>query len=321
MLNLERHIPTRWSGKPYNFFGDYLRNRHGTRVFKLPIDAGLTCPNRDGTISEEGCIFCSEEGSASPTTFGITDIIEQMRSARERFRRGNLDTRYVAYFQAYTNTHAPINRLKELYDRAISSPDVIGLMIGTRPDSLPDPVLDLIASYAKNDFELWLEIGMQSAHDRSLRFLKRGHLHRDTEDAVTRAAVRGIPVCVHIILGIPGETWDDMMGTSRAIAEMPVQGIKFHHLHVIAGTGLEKLYRQREFQTLTQKEYISTLCDFMERIPPHLVIHRILGDRDEETLIGPLWGLHKGTVTKALEEEFERRGTSQGFLYREVLEN
>lgn len=301
-------------GKPYNSFSDYLWNKYNCRVLKIPINADLSCPNRDGTIAGSGCIFCSEDGSATPGMSGTMSIPDQIERARGNFKRADASTRYIAYFQAYTNTYAPLPRLKELYDLAVGQRDIIGLMIGTRPDCLPDEVLDMVSSYARPGFELWLEIGMQTCHDKSLALLRRGHSHGETAGAVMRAAARRIPVCVHLILGIPGETWGDMMETARTLRGLPVSGVKFHHLHVIRGTGLEEWYRDGRMKPLSQNEYVSLLCDFIERIPPGVLIHRLMGDREETTLVAPRWGLFKGTVHKAIENEFQRRGTCQGFL-------
>ena len=304
----------RRAGMPYNSFSEYLRDTYRCRVLKLQINAGLSCPNRDASLGRDGCIFCSVDGSASPGMSGSMPLPGQIAAAKRAFKRSDADTRYIAYFQAYTNTYAPPKRLKELYDLALAQEDIIGLMVGTRPDCLPDDVLDLIASYRKDGFELWLEIGMQSSHDKSLEFLRRGHTNDDTLDAISRAARRDIPVCVHLIMGIPGETWHDMMRTAVSLRGMPVSGVKFHHLHVIRGTGLERLYREGRMQALAMKEYVSILCDFIERIPPDILIHRLMGDREENTLIAPRWGLKKGTVMKAIDDEFLRRGTFQGFL-------
>ncbi len=238
-----------------------------------------------------------------------------MQSAREGFRRLDADTRYIAYFQAYTNTNAPAETLRALYDIAVSEPDVIGLMIATRPDCLPDRTLDLIASYAREGFELWLEIGMQTMHEQSLARLNRGHTHAQTREAIGRAAARNIPVCAHLILGIPDEDWSAIMDTAVETSSLPVRGVKIHHLHVIAGTGLEALYYEDRLRLFSFNEYVSTACDFMERLRPDILIHRVLGDRPRDTLVAPEWGLHKGTVHRAIDEEFRRRGTQQGFLY------
>lgn len=305
--------------KHYNFFGDYLWDKYNSRILKLPIDAYLSCPNRDGSIGNRGCIFCDEDGSASPTTTGFTDITGQMQNAKNSFRRSDAKTRYIAYFQAYSNTYAPVDKLKMLYDTALSDKEVIGIMIGTRPDCLSDEVLDLISSYKKENFELWLEIGMQTAHNSSLKFLNRGHTHEQTRDAILRAAAHGIPVCVHIILGIPNERWNDMMQTAEEISSLPVNGVKLHHLHIIRGTMIEKLYENNQIQLMSFREYISTICDFLERLRPDILIHRLIGDRGMDMLIAPLWGVHKGTVLKAIEDEFLSRVTYQGFLYEARL--
>jgi len=310
--NHSKHNPG--PGKPLNLFGDYLWAEYNCRVLKLPINAGLSCPNRDGTFGTSGCTFCAEDGSAAPTTGSSPSIIEQMRFARSSFKRSDAETRYIAYFQAYTNTHAPVPVLRSLYDSALSDKDIIGLMIGTRPDCLPDDVLDLIASYRKKDFELWLEIGMQTMHNRSLDYLNRRHSHGSTVDAVMRAARKQIPVCVHVILGIPGESWQDMMDTAEEISSMPVMGVKIHHMHVIRGTRLEELYNRGDFKTLSLREYVSCVCDFIERLRPDIILHRLMGDRESGTLVSPLWSLRKGTVIQSIEDEFKRRGTFQGFM-------
>ena len=300
--------------RAYNFFGDYLSERFKTRVLKLPIDAGLGCPNRDGTLDEAGCIFCSSEGSASPTIQGISDIRSQMSNARKNFRRSDQSTRYIAYFQAFSNTYGSPGLLKRLYDTAVSEDDIVGLMIGTRPDCLSDEIIELICSYSREEFELWLEIGMQTMHEKSLEFLNRRHTHEDTKIAVLRASKKNINLCAHLILGIPGETWDDMMSTAREVSSLPFSGVKLHHLHVIKNTPLADIYAGGEFAPMEFREYVSTVCDFIERLRPDILIHRLQGDREETTLLAPLWGLHKGTVIKAIEEEFLRRGSRQGFL-------
>ncbi len=310
-----RSEPKSWNGKPYNFFGDYLHERFGVRILKLSLDAHLNCPNRDGTLDSKGCIFCAADGSASPFISAHANILDQMEVARNAFRRGNLPTKYIAYFQAFTNTYASLETLKELYDTALSFSDVVGLMIGTRPDCLSDEVLDLIASYKRDDFELWLEIGMQTMHEESLKFLNRHHTHADTLDAVQRAASRNIDICLHLILGIPGESWEDMMMTADEVSGLKVSGVKLHHLHVIRDTQLANAYELEKFKLMTFQEYVSTACDVIERFRGDILIHRLSGDRGRETLIAPAWGLHKGTVIKAIEDEFARRGTHQGFLY------
>jgi len=319
-----QHIPgqkdfkdSSWFGKPYYFFGDYLWNKYETRVLKLPINVNLGCPNRDGTTGDEGCIFCPEDGSAAPISNDTDSILKQMKLSRNSFARSPRDTRYIAYFQAFTNTYAPVEHLKTIYDMAIAPDDIIGLMIGTRPDCLPDEILDLIATYRKDMFELWLEIGMQTIHDSSLNYLFRGHNYDQTRDSIVRAAKRNIPVCVHVILGIPGESWRDMMDTAEEISSLPVSGVKLHHLHAIRGTRLGDHYIQDQFVPITFHRYVSYVCDFIERLRPDITIHRLSGDRDPASLLAPSWSLHKGTVIKAIQDEFQHRQTFQGFLFRD----
>ena len=304
-----------WSGKPYNFFGDYLSARYSCRVLKLPVDAGFTCPNRDGTISTDGCIFCSDEGSASPTTAGFSSITDQMKNAIETFRRSSRDTRYIAYLQAFTYTYADPVVLKKKYDEAVYFPGITGLMIGTRPDCINRDILEVIRGYKHDNFELWIELGMQSVHDRSLEYLNRGHDSNATTDSIKLIAEYGISTCVHVILGIPGESWADMMHTAETISSLPVHGVKIHHLHIIRDTILHKMHINTPVTLLSLREYVSAVCDFIERLRPDITIHRLSGDRMEDSLVAPRWGLHKGTVINSIEEEFHRRCTYQGFLF------
>lgn len=288
--------------------------KYGSRVLKLPINAGFTCPNKDGTVGTEGCIFCAEDGSASPSAIASDDIAVQIENAKKGFKRSDAATKFIPYFQAFTNTYSSVNKLKSLYDMAVAVKDATGLMIATRPDCLQEKILDLISGYAKENFELWLEVGMQTMHEKSLLFLNRGHSYETAKDAVLRANNRKIQVCLHVILGIPGESWHDMMETAREISALPVSGVKIHHLHVIKDTRLEEYYNEGKVKLITFKEYVSTVCDFLERLRPDILIHRLLGDRAAASLVAPKWGMQKGTVLKAIDDEFARRCTSQGFL-------
>lgn len=304
-----------WSGKPYNFFGDYLSAKYSCRVLKLPVDAGFTCPNRDGSISTDGCIFCSEEGSASPTTSGFSTVTDQMKNAVDTFRRSDKETKYIAYLQAFTNTYADPVILKKIYDEAVSFPGITGLMIGTRPDCINRDILEVVHGYKRAGFELWIELGMQSVHDRSLKYLNRGHDSNSAVDSIRLIDEYGISTCVHVILGIPGESWSDMMQTAETISSLPVHGVKIHHLHIIKNTILHKMHNNTPVKLLSLREYVSTVCDFIERLRTDVTIHRLTGDRMEESLVAPRWGLHKGTVINSIDEEFSRRCTYQGFLY------
>lgn len=313
------YSPEKWSGKAYNFFGDYLTEKYNCRVLKLPVNSGLSCPNRDGTLSSTGCIFCSEEGSASPTSCTNMDIHDQMQNALYSFKRSSTHTKYIAYLQAFTNTYAPVHTLKQIYDKAVSFPDITGLMIGTRPDCINRDTLELINSYNKNDFELWIELGMQSLHNKSLTLLNRGHSSECTTNSINSVADYNIKTCLHIILGIPGESWQDMLDTADYISRLPVSGVKLHHLHIIKNTPLEKIAKDKNYKMIAFKEYVSTACDFIERLRPDILIHRLTGDRAINTLIEPKWGLQKGTVVQAIHDEFKKRCTWQGFLYKENI--
>lgn len=312
MTNLENYKNTEWFGKPYNYFGDYLRNKYNSRVLKLPIDAGFGCPNRDGKLDTKGCIFCSEEGSASPAIKDAQGIRNQMLQAANSYNRSDSYTKYLAYFQAFTNTYAPVSLLKKVYDEAVNFPGVIGLMIGTRPDCISNSNINLISGYELP--ETWIEIGMQSIHEKSLIFLNRKHTQKQTETAIEKISKFSVKTCLHVILGIPGESYNDMIATAKFISSVPVSGIKIHHLHVIKNTKLYKLYKINNYKLPDFDEYISLLCDFLENIRQDIIIHRISGDQSEENLIAPKWGLHKGSVQQQLIKEFHRRGTWQGFL-------
>lgn len=301
-----------WHGKRYNFFGDYLREKYKNRVLKLPVFGGFSCPNRDGTLSNKGCIFCSDDGSASPVIDENLSINKQLKTASESFSRSDSNTKFIAYFQSFTNTYGSIEKLKKCYDEAVSFENIIGLMIGTRPDCIDKNIARLISSYHLD--EVWIELGMQTIHDKSLIFLNRGHLHQDTLNSIDVIREYNLKICLHVIIGIPGESWKDIMEIANSISKMDIQGIKIHHLHVIEGTELEKVYNNHDLSLQTYEKYISTLADFLERVRKDIVIHRISSDRDEKSLVAPKWGLHKGTVQKGLDDEFLKRGTWQGFF-------
>jgi uncharacterized protein len=240
-----------------------------------------------------------------------------MRAARDGMELKDRPTRFIAYLQAYTNTYAPLAELKKIYDEAVGfSPDVIGLMIGTRPDCITEEIAGLIASYARPGFELWVELGVQSVHDRSLAFLNRRHSHADSLRAIELLSRHGIAVCAHLILGIPGETWRDMMATAEAMNDRRIAGVKLHHLHVISGTRLAVMMRESPFALMECGEYVSTVCDMLERFRPSLLIHRLAADRAGDTLLAPRWGMHKGTVQRAIADELERRESYQGMLFQ-----
>jgi len=342
--------------KRYYSFSQFLKERFGCKVYKLPIDAGFTCPNRDGKIGYGGCTYCynpsfsppilispltsilSPKGrgnnedrksfSSSPhkkpkvlpgtiSLLGFSNgaekrgVYEQIKHRKALIKRKN-KVKFLAYFQPYTNTYAKKEVLKKLYDEALGDEDVIGLCIGTRPDCVPDEVLDLIESYAR-DYHIWIEYGLQSIHDKTLLRINRGHNFAQFEDAVKRTQNRDIFICVHIILGLPGETRKDMLQTAKVLAKMKVDGIKIHHLQVIRGTPLAEDFEKGKFRVLSFEEYVPLICDVLELLPPSITIQRLVGEvLQDEILIAPRWNLGKHKILSAIEQELTRRNSFQG---------
>lgn len=287
-----------------------LKERYGCRVQRITLDAGLSCPNRDGTVGTGGCLFCSPRGSgALGIPRGLT-IREQLRIGKERMRGRYGAEKFIAYLQPFTNTHAPVEILERIYAEATDDPDVVELMIGTRPDALPADVLQLLQRVASR-IRLTVELGLQSSHDRTLTLINRGHDADTFRDAATRLRDRGIQVCAHVILGLPGESRDMMRRTARFLAGTGIDGVKIHHLQVLEGTPLAGMYRREPFPLLTPDRYVSLLADFLERIPPTVVVHRLVGDAEGD-LVAPRWDRSKGEIIAMLTEELRRRGSHQG---------
>lgn len=296
----------------YRSLSGYLAARFGERVHKIAIDAGLTCPNRDGTISRKGCIFCNSLGSGTGASLlhGIP-IRDQVLSAMERITRRFKAQKFIAYFQSFSNTNAPVARLKNLYDQALISDSVVGLSVATRPDCVEDDKLKLLASYLRERM-VWLELGLQSAHDITLKRINRGHDVACFEDAVMRAKDVGLSVIAHVILGLPGETREMMLETARFLSALPIEGVKIHHLYVVRKTALAEIYESGKFSCLEQSDYVGLLVDFLELLRDDIVVHRLAGDPRPEELLTPLWSLNKSQTIGLIHEEFERRNTWQG---------
>jgi radical SAM protein (TIGR01212 family) len=284
---------------PYLDLNTHLQRRFGARVQKITLDAGLSCPNRDGRVGTGGCLYCNARGSGTGAWGRGLSLTRQLEEGRARLAKRYGVQRFIAYFQSFSNTYAPRARLQELYDEALAFPQVVGLSVGTRPDCLGDEVLELLAAYAR-DRLVWLELGLQSAHEATLRRLNRGHGVACFTQAVGRAAARG------------GEGPREMAATAAYLAGLPLQGVKIHLLYVLQGSGLARLYEAGEYQCLTEDEYVSRVVDFIEVLPAHLVIHRVTGDPHREELLAPEWCLDKARVLQRLGEEFSRRGTCQG---------
>lgn len=308
-------IPDLFGEKRYRPFSRYLREIFGCRVQKIPLDAGFTCPNRDGRVGFGGCIYCGPRGSGTGAYENGVPLGEQIRAGIESGKRRFGKCKFIAYFQAFTNTYAPPERLKSLYDEALRHQEVVGLSIGTRPDCAPDEVLELLEEYARR-CHFWVEYGLQSAHDYTLELINRGHDIAQFVDAVERTKGRGINICAHIILGLPGETQEEMMATADLVASLELEGTKIHSLYVLKGTKLAEIYQRGEFRLLELEEYVSLVCDFLERLPPDMVIQRLTGEAPRDLLVAPRWSREKMAVLGEIDTELEQRGSYQGIEWR-----
>jgi hypothetical protein len=300
--------------KRYNDFKSFLVNRFGCRVYKLQIDAGFTCPNRDGTIAVGGCAYCDGRGSSLRQKGPLPAVAQQIAAGKALYRNLRGASKFIAYFQTFTNTYAPVERLRALYDEALAQPDVVGLSIGTRPDCVDEDVLRLLEGYAGRS-HVWVEYGLQTIHDRTLGRMNRGHDSARFVDAVRRTAGRGLFICAHIILGLPGETRSDMMETARAVAALPVDGIKVHSLLALRGTEVGRLFEEGKIELMGQEDYVSTVCDVLEILPPSVVVQRITAEGYREIYLGPGWAQSKLGVLNAIDREMEKRDTCQGARY------
>lgn len=289
--------------KPYNDYSSYLKEKYGVKVYRISLDAGFSCPNR--------CLYCNEDGSRSSYADPKKSVKEQLSSRIEYLKRSTGASKFIAYFQAFTNTNSPENRLKEVYDQILPFEEIIGLSIGTRPDCVDPDKLKLISSY-KNRYEVWLEYGLQSVHDKTLKAINRGHNFNDFLTAYNETKKLSIPVCVHVIIGLPGETREDIIETARSLSELEVDGVKIHLLHVLKGSQLEKLYKDGSIRVLAQDEYAELVCDFLENLSGGIIIHRLTGQGKRDDHIAPLWALDKSGTIKKIREALMKRGGYQG---------
>ena len=300
--------------KRYNQFSAYLKHKFGQKVYKITLDAGFSCPNRDGTISTGGCIFCDDGGSFSRAHSNLLPVDKQVEagiiSLSDKFKA----KKFMSYFQAYTNTYKPVKELEEIYSSALNHPDIIGISIGTRPDCIDTEKLNLIASYT-DDYETWIEYGLQSIHDRTLKYINRGHDFKTFEHACNQTMDRNIKVCAHVILGLPGETRDDMIETAKTLAKMGIDGVKIHDLCVMKNTKLARMYQEQEIKLLEEDEYVSLVCDFLELLPPKTTIHRLAGNGLQALKIAPLRLNKKFEVLNKIDREFIKRNSWQGASY------
>ena len=312
--------PAFWNTeKRYYDLKSFFRNRFGCPVYKLPIDAGFTCPNRDGFVASGGCIYCDGRGSRLRQAGPLPTVTEQVRAGKDFYRNRRGAKKFIAYFQTFTNTYGPPEKLEALYGEALREEDVVGLSIGTRPDCVPDPVIDLLAGLAR-DRHVWIEYGLQSMHDRTLRFLNRGHDRAAFLDAISRTAGKNIFICVHIIVGLPGETEEDILETVAQIASLPIQGIKIHLLLALRGTPLGDLYERGEIALMTMERYVNTVCNILESLPPEMTIQRLTADGYRDIYLAPGWGRNKMEVLNAIDRELKQRDSFQGARYRHPKE-
>lgn len=300
-----------WGDKRYYSLNYYLKETFGEKVYRLSLDGGMTCPNRDGLLSTKGCAFCSAGGSGDFAASKLLSITDQLEDAKKRIEKKTGCTRYIAYFQAYTNTYAPVSRLRALFTEALSHPQVCALSIGTRSDCLPEDVLDLLSELNEKK-PVWVELGLQTIHNETLKRLNTHTTVEQFDDAVKRLTARGIPVTAHLILGLPGETKEMMLASVDHLAHSPISGIKLQLLHILKGTELAKQYENAPFPLFSMEEYCDLIVDCIERLPEDIVIHRITGDGPRTLLLAPLWSTDKKRVLNTIQKQFLTRDTWQG---------
>ena len=281
-----------FDNKRYHTWNYYLRSNFGEKVFKVSINAGFSCPNIDGTITYGGCTYCSKEGSGDFAGNPNDNLIKQFEDIKQMMHKKWHSAKYIGYFQAFTNTHAPVNILKEKYETILNLEDVIGLSISTRPDCLPDDVVEYLAKLNKKT-NLWVELGLQTIHDKTSKVINRGHDYDTFLEGVEKLKKHNIKTVVHIINGLPGEDYNMMMETAKAVSELGVHGIKIHLLHVLKNTPMEKMLEKEMFTLMEKDEYVNLVCDQLEILPPEMVVHRLTGDGKRDEMVGPMWSLKK----------------------------
>lgn len=297
--------------KRYTDYNSYLRNLYGERVQKISVDAGLSCPNRDGALSSSGCIYCNAKGSG-------TGLFSKGLSIREQIERGRIGAvkkykakKFLAYFQSYSNTYAKVSRLRLMFDEALACDGMVGMAVGTRPDCVDEEKIDLLADYAKK-YLVWVEYGLQSVHDRTLKLINRQHTFADFVDAAALTRGRGINVCAHIIFGLPGEDTAMMLESAKVLADLGINGVKIHLLYVIKGTRLDQMYQKGEYTPMTQQAYVDMVVDFIGRLPKEMIIQRITGDPHAQELVAPMWAGRYRETFNMIQEAFQQRDTWQG---------
>ncbi len=303
----------RCANLPYRDYRRYLYETFGCRVHKISVDAGMSCPNRDGTVGVGGCVYCNVRGSGTGKWREGKGIREQLEEAKAVVKRRFKAEKFIAYFQSFSNTYASLEHLRSLYEEALSVEDVVGLSIGTRPDCVSSPVLDYLASLAQRS-AVTIEYGLQSAHNATLERINRGHTVEVFVKALEETRARGIPVCVHVILGLPGESAEEMLETARFLSRLDIHAVKIHLLYVVRGTVMARWYKEGRYHCLTREEYIRIVSHFVAMLPPSVVIQRLTGDPHRHELVAPLWALEKQQNLQAIIRYMHNHGLSQGSL-------
>lgn len=301
----------RWGDKRYHTWNVHLRETFGTKVFKVALDGGFTCPNRDGKVATGGCTFCSARGSGDFAGNRRDDLVQQFHQVKDRMHKKWPDAKYIGYFQAFSNTYAPVEECRQMYETILEQKDVVGLSIATRPDCLPDEIVEYLSELNKRTY-LWVELGLQTIHEHTSVLINRGHDFSCFLTGLEKLRKHGIRTCVHIIHGLPGESEPEMLETVQACAEMDIQGIKIHLLHLLKNTPMVKQYEQGLLTFLDKETYVKLVVDSLELLPPDVIIHRVTGDGPPDLLIGPMWSLKKWEVLNAIDEELIRRDSWQG---------
>lgn len=310
-MSQSNETPLLWGDKRYHTWNYHLRERFGEKVFKVPLDAGFTCPNRDGTVSIGGCTFCSARGSGDFAGDRRDDLVTQFNEVRQRMHNKWPEAKYIGYFQAYTNTYAPAEQLRQMYELILEQKDVVGLAIATRPDCLPDDVVELLAELNERTY-LWVELGLQTVHNHIGELINRGHDYQCYVEAVKKLRQHNIRICAHIIYGLPQETDEMMLETAREVSKLDVQGLKIHLLHLLKKTPMVKQYEQGLLTFLELDQYVNLVVRTLEMMPPELIIHRVTGDGPSNLLIGPMWSLKKWDVLNSIDRQLREENTWQG---------
>lgn len=299
--------------KRYNQYSAHLKQKFGTKVYKITIDAGFSCPNRDGSLSHNGCIFCDDGGSFSQAHSNQLSIEEQILAGVETLSTRFKAKKFMSYFQAFSNTYKPVNELEQIYNASLKHPDIVGLSIGTRPDCVDDDKLKLISSYTQ-DYYTWLEYGLQSCHDKTLSWINRGHDYDCFLKAYEKTKNYGINICLHLILGL-NETYEEMIETIQKVAALEPEGVKIHMLCALEGTKIANLYNNGELSFMSEDDYINLCCDYLEYLPPQTTIHRLAGNGLKKNLVAPRWLGKKLDALNKIDRELIRRNSWQGSRY------